>query len=143
VWRGCLLCGLRLYTVQLYRAEAAARGAAAAAACSPWCAVALSFVQNQAPGYVHLNDLRSLYWKIVPFLHRLIQLLGVAVLSMLMLDHWMDTGWASPRWLGQDSMHRLGQKQSPVLIEYHEWDSKKTSVSRQSAESDSFISELY
>eukprot|EP01043_Picozoa_sp_COSAG02_P030137 COSAG02_NODE_1910_length_10418_cov_44.653552_12_plen_86_part_00 len=31
-------------------------------------------MQNQAPGYFHLNDLRSLYWKIVPFLRGLIQL---------------------------------------------------------------------
>jgi hypothetical protein len=30
-------------------------------------------MQNQAPVYFHLNDLRSLYRKIVPFLHRLIQ----------------------------------------------------------------------
>eukprot|EP01043_Picozoa_sp_COSAG02_P030674 COSAG02_NODE_1972_length_10217_cov_140.461653_1_plen_85_part_10 len=31
-------------------------------------------MQNQAPGYFHLNYLRSLYWKIVPFLHRLIHI---------------------------------------------------------------------
>jgi hypothetical protein len=31
-------------------------------------------MQNQATGCFHLNYFRSLYWKIVPFLHRLIQL---------------------------------------------------------------------
>eukprot|EP01043_Picozoa_sp_COSAG02_P043505 COSAG02_NODE_3794_length_6218_cov_8.112273_2_plen_167_part_00 len=32
-----------------------------------------SFMQNQAPRYFHLHDLRSLYWVILPFHHRLIQ----------------------------------------------------------------------
>ncbi len=40
-----------------------------------------SFLQNQAPEYFHLNDLRSLYRKILPFLHRLIQ----AMISTLIL----------------------------------------------------------
>ena len=35
----------------------------------------LSLMQNQAPGYFHLHHLRSLYWKILPFLHRLIHLM--------------------------------------------------------------------
>ncbi len=31
-------------------------------------------MQSQAPGYFNFNDFRSLYWKILPILHRLIQL---------------------------------------------------------------------
>eukprot|EP01043_Picozoa_sp_COSAG02_P119674 COSAG02_NODE_56357_length_286_cov_0.545455_1_plen_33_part_01 len=29
--------------------------------------VVCTIMQNQAPGYFHLDDLRSLHWKILPF----------------------------------------------------------------------------